>query len=127
MDTYDLKTRLAKKAGGQFAYKDLSSLTQEKFPNGANVSTLPVGKWVKVGDYWLLNKGVNGDLDDAWVLLVVRRNRPLLNWLVLTVAEVRDAGKLVLWWERVPGTGIVIDIWFVGDGSEGVALAALSK
>jgi len=46
---------------------------------------------------------------------------------LLTVAEVRDAGKLVLWWERVPGTGIVIDIWFVGDGSEGVALAALSK
>jgi len=121
MDDFDVGSRRAKKDRGKFGFEDLSIFIQEQVRPDAKVTRLPVGKWVKVGNLWLLNKCVRADLDDAFALIVTQPDRPFLNWLYLPKAAVQE-GTWVTWWRKIPDTNLILDVWYVGDGSPGVVL-----
>jgi hypothetical protein len=125
MEEYSLETRLEKRANGPFVLEDLSDWVQERVAPKATVIRLIRGKWVKAGNFWLLLQEVRSDLDDAYIRVVVRPDSPFLNWLLLPLAA-NDEGDWVAWWNKIPGTNLMLDIWYVGDGSEGVALIAES-
>lgn len=126
MEKYDLATRLAKKDSGKFDWNDLSPWIQKKVDPNSKVFHLPIGKWIKVGNIWLLNQEIRNDLDDAFVRVLTRVNVPFLNWLILPFAALRK-GEWVMWCNKIPHTDLIIEVWFVGDGSQGFALVAESR
>jgi hypothetical protein len=38
----------------------------------------------------------------------------------------RDKGRWIIWGGNLPHSDIVIDVWYVGDGTPGIALAAIN-
>lgn len=126
MDT-EFELRKVKRASGQFTWDDLNPIAQSLIQESSKVVTLWKNKWMRVGNYWILNKEVGGNMDDAIARLVTRPYRPFINWVLLPLARIFDKGTWVVWWETVPDTNIVIDIWYIGDGSGGVVLAAEHK
>ena len=122
---YDLAERLAKRDGAQFSYSDLNSFAQMQVLVGSPVVVLTPNKWVKLANQWFLCKQVSGNIDDAYARLITRPCRPLLDWVLLPIAKFKDAGTWVIWGAKILSTNIVLDVWYVGDGSEGVALAAI--
>lgn len=119
----------AKRAKGNFTWKDLSSYVQEKVAEGTAVFVLKKNKWVVVDNtFQVLMKEHVWDMDDTYVRIVTRPHRPYLNWFYLPIFrnKNKDEGEWVTSWGIIPNTNIIIDVWYVGDGSEGVVLAALT-
>lgn len=116
----------AKRELGKFTRKDLSKYVQKRVAKGTDVASLIMNKWVLVDNTQVLLKGQGSDMDNAYARVVTRPNRPLLNWFYLPTASFEE-GDWVTWWCMIPKTNIIIDIWYAGDGSEGIVLAALTK
>lgn len=119
--------RIAKRSSGKFTLQDLYSYIREKAKIDANVIALKVGKWERVGKYHLLLKKVSGDMDDAFIYVVVHKHFPAPNWLNLLVASLKAKPIWAIWWQTLPGTDLLLDVWYVGDGSEGIPLIVESK
>ncbi len=119
-----LENDLAKRESGNFTWEDLDTWAQKQIVEGAKVYVLKKNKWVLVDNVQVLLKEQRSDMDDSFARVVTRPNRPFLNWFLLPIANLRDKGSWVMWGATAPDTDILIDEWYVGDGSEGIVLAA---
>ncbi|MFZ5424669.1 MAG: hypothetical protein ACOZAO_02610 [Patescibacteria group bacterium] len=130
MDNVSQRTMLrsAKKKSGDFTQKDLAQFVRERAQPDAQVTVLKENKWVKVGNWWLKLVSQASNMDDAWITVIVRPNTPYMNWVRhLNIHENGMETLTVLWWYEIGKTGLLLDIWYVGDGSEGVALVVPAK
>lgn len=125
--TYNLSERLEKRDSGKFTYSDLNNSAKVKVTENASVVVLPPNKWVKLNNQWLLCKEIGSTFDYAFIRLITRPCRRFLDWLLLPIASSRDEGVWVIWGDKIPNTNIFVDVWYVGDGSGGVALAVTEK
>ena len=120
---YDLTKRLAKKKSEKFTRNDLADYVQGQVSEEAAVVALKTGKWLAVGNFWILLKKQSYDAEDSYAQIVTCPHLPFLNWLFLLHAKWFDDGKWVTAWDKCPGTNIIIDVWYVDDGSGGTVLA----
>ncbi len=105
------KERRAKKAKGEFSLENLPEYLRERAKPGAKVYPLLKGKWVRVKGYQLFLRFIIWDTDDAWVEIVVRSHKPLLNWLLLPLARLIDLGVAVRPGQLIPDTNLFLDVW----------------
>lgn len=123
----DIATRRAKMKKGKFAFEDLSEFLQQKVVKNSKIITLHKNRWIRLGRYIVFNKQIGNDQNDAYALLVVKPNIPLLNWLLLPLAIATDKGEWIIRWAKIPKTKYFLDIWEVGNDTESIALAAKAK
>jgi len=117
--------RRAKKASGNFTTADLSTYVRSLVTESSPVYALKLGEWMHVGNHWLFMKSSGSDMDDAWVNLIVLYGTA--NRIQREIAQRRQSTVQVVWDEKIPGTNIYVDFWYVGDGSGGVALAVCAE
>lgn len=117
-----IRASIAKRDSGNFTLNDVSEYLQKKAKPETKVYALKLQQWVKVNNYQLFLKSVSGDMDDAWIHVVVKNHNPWLNWLILPIASHFAKDDLVVWWQQIPNTLLMLDVWYVGDGSGGVPL-----
>ncbi len=116
-----------KRDTGNFTIEDVAEYLQKKAKPDAKVYPLKIDQWVKVGQHQLYVKSLSGDMDDSWIHVIVKQDSPWLNWIVLPFARLFTEPKIVVWWRKIPNTDLILDVWYVGDGSGGVPLVFEEK
>lgn len=106
---------------------DLPDYLQKKAVTEAKVHIAKVGKWTRVGDTFVLVKSTGANMDDAWADIVVRKNTPFLNWILLPIAGMFGGTESVLNWDEIANTKIILDFWYTGDGTGGTPIVFQSK
>lgn len=119
--------KIAKRDSGDFTLQDVAEYLQDKAKPGTKVYVLKVGEWVRVGGHLLYLKSIGGNMDDAWIDVVVREYNPLLHKLALQLIAKLAKSINVVWWHKIPNTNLLLDVWYVGDGSGGTALVFEAK
>jgi hypothetical protein len=124
---YDFDSRVAKSKARNFGWGDLSKYLQERIPENTPVYVLEVGKWVRVGKFQIILLEQASDIDNAYLRVMARLDNNLTNWLVLPLSKLLDRGKWIMQWQECPDTDVFVDVWYIGDGSGGIVLAAETK
>jgi len=115
-----------KRDTGNFVREDLSSYAQDKVAEGTKVLVLREKIWTRVGDTWVLLKEFSWSMDDANARVVTRKHVPFLFAFIACFAY-DSPGDWVYVGDVIPGTDVVIDDFYVGDGSPATVLVAQAK
>lgn len=124
---YDPNEKARKLREDSIYIKDLPEYMQKKAIPNTKVHILKLGKWTLIGNTWILVKSFDNNLEDAWAYIVTRKNKPFWNWAILPIAKMCDKGTAVMDWQEIETTKIILDFWYIGDGTGGNPIAFLSK
>ena len=124
---YNYEERKNKEESGNFTWDDLSDYVQKRSSKSGGVVVLKENKWVLIGNVQVLLKETTFDMDTSYARIVTRPHLPWLDWLLLPIARLSDSGHWLMKEETCPNTNVIIDVWFVGDGTGGIYLAAQTK
>lgn len=119
--------RRTKLEEGTITLQDLSGDIHKNAVPNAKVYILKINRWTRVGEYQLLVKQTCNNLEDAWINVVVRANRPVFNWLLLPIARIIGSVVEVGNWNVIPNTNLRLDFFYIGDGTEGTPIVFETK
>lgn len=123
----ETEAKIAKRDNDYFDLEDVAYYLRKQAKDGAKVYALKRKRWIRAGKYMLFLDAVSGNMDDAWIYVIVANDRKLLNWLILPFVRWFYQTEIVVWWNKIPKTNLLLDVWYVGDGSGGTPLVFEAK
>lgn len=118
------KEKLEKILSDNFEVGDLSDYLIKKVKPNAKITSLKMKGWTKIGNVWIFLNKITGNMDDTWIEVLVVKDFGNLNSLVQHFVQLAGNKLLVMEWNIIPGTNLVFDAFYAGDGENVAALVA---